>query len=203
LGVRSLPAFGGLGVGKILTSGRRHFSAALVKFKAAMPTNQNDSPKDHPGMQRIEEKAGTYFITFSLKERNHALNHVERCIVFKHILSGHKERYLLYAVAVMADHVHLIFQARNEEQAVPLPPIMKWVKGVSARLINQSRERSGSLWEERYHNQLLFTEKYYYKAMEYVADNPVHHGETAKPDDFPFLWYQGRGSMSDALKRLD
>lgn len=153
-------------------------------------------------MPRIEEKAGTYFITFSLKDRDNPLSLVERSLVFQHILMGDREHFILNAVAVMSDHVHVILQAQNGTNPIPLPEIARRIKGASARMINLRRGVPGGLWVKRYHNRLLFTTKHYFKAMEYVLDNPVHHNETSRPENYLFLCFQGRGSILEALERI-
>ncbi len=153
-------------------------------------------------MPRFEDTAGTYDIVFSLHDRANALTADERAIALSVILEGHNVRYLLYGAAAMRDHIHLILQARNSESAVPLPPIMQWIKGVSSRRINLNRNSSGSLWEERYYNKLMRNEAHYCRTMEYLIDNPKHHEHIDRPDDYPYLWYLGKESVEDRIKIL-
>src|SRR5216683_1208881 len=81
----------------------------------------------------------TYFVTFRLKIGTLSLE--ERQLVIAHLLSGHEKFYQLAAAVVMPDHVHLLL--------CPLPGftlsrIMKGIKGVSARKINQRRKSTGT-----------------------------------------------------------
>ncbi len=54
-------------------------------------------------------------------------------------------RYTLYAYVIMPDHLHMLLApARRGEGFVPVAEIMKTLKGVSSRRINQALGRSGS-----------------------------------------------------------
>ena len=102
-----------------------------------MTSSISDNASRRPRMPRFEEKAGTYFITFSLKRRLMQLSPLERQEVYNIIRQGHGLRYDLYALVVMPDHVHIILHAIAEESPVSLPTIMHHIKGFSAFKINK------------------------------------------------------------------
>jgi len=73
-----------------------------------------------------------YYVTFRLASGELAT--AERKIVLDHVKSGHARFYELAAAVVMPDHVHLILKPHD---GFTVSRIMKGIKGVSARLLNQ------------------------------------------------------------------
>lgn len=118
----------------------------------------------------------TYFITFNTK--NTIFSKDEQTIVLNHIIDGNKKYYVLYAAGVMPDHVHIILQPHN---TTPLSRIMKGIKGVSSRIINQQRNCTGSIWQDESYDRIIRDEKEFLEKMKYLLDNPVKLGLTDEP----------------------
>ena len=150
-----------------------------------------------PRIPRLEIPAGTYFINFALLERNIKMLSAEREIVFKLIREGHRDKYILNAVVVMPDHVHMVLQAVAGGEPVALPKIMHRIKGYSALLVNRMRGTNGTLWVPRYYNRLIFSEYELTQKLEYIFNNPRKAKIVANPNDYPFLWYQGKDGHFD------
>ena len=91
-----------------------------------------------------------YFVTFRLEHGT--LTSDERQLVLDHVRSGHPGFYNLLAIVVMPDHVHMLLQP-NEGMA--LPRIMRGVKGVSARLVNQRRGSRGQVWQDEWFDRII------------------------------------------------
>jgi REP element-mobilizing transposase RayT len=71
-----------------------------------------------------------------------------RTIALRHALHDHGKKIFMDVALVMHDHVHLIFTLLQREYEVPcsLAEVMKGIKGVSARRINQLLGRRGHVW---------------------------------------------------------
>jgi REP element-mobilizing transposase RayT len=149
-------------------------------------------PASHPGMPRIEEEGGYYFVNFSLLREDDKLTPQEREAVFAVIRQGDRNRYSLHAVVVMPTHVHLILQAIVEDNPVPLPKITHHIKGFSALKVNRLRGGKGALWLPRSHNRLLITDHEYRQKLKYIYENPRRGKLVKDPENYPFLWYLGK-----------
>ena len=149
--------------------------------------------RSRTGLPRVEEQAGTYFVTFSLRPKSERLSFPEREVVFDIIVFGHEKRYDLHAAVVMPDHVHILFQAAlSPSLSFSLSKIMHRIKGLSAYKVNRLRGRKGPLWLSRYHNRLINSDKEYRQKLRYIIDNPVRSDLTETPDEYPYLWYRGK-----------
>jgi len=124
-----------------------------------------------------------YYITFNLQSGK--LTNDEMQIVLEHIKSGHIKFYILVVVQIMSDHVHLIAKPDND---VTLERMMKGIKGVSARLINQHRNTIGSVWQQEYCDRIIRTQSDWDEKMKYIYENPLRAGIVEDPDAYPG-WY--------------
>ncbi|MGE3315448.1 MAG: transposase [Planctomycetaceae bacterium] len=114
---------------------------------------------------------GTYFVSFRL--RAGSLTELERRTVLDHIRTGHEKHYLLAAAVVMPDHVHLLLRTLP---GIELPRIMKGIKGVSARLINQSRKTRGEIWQDESWDRVVRDAADFDEKLRYMVDNPIKAG---------------------------
>ncbi len=112
-----------------------------------------------------------YFVTFRLVTK--PLNAQERHLVLEHIKSGHDKFYCLVAAVVMPDHVHLILQPNP---GMDLSRIMKGIKGVSARLLNQFRGTNGTVWQDESWDRILRDDAELDEKLNYMLHNPVKEG---------------------------
>ena len=69
-----------------------------------------------------------------------------------------------------------------------LPAIMKLIKGVSARNVNQLLGSSGPLWQEESFDHVLRTDESFLEKQEYIRQNPVRAGLVTSPEDYRWLW---------------
>ncbi len=141
---------------------------------------------------RWEEKGGTYFATFNLREGIDHFTDAEKEIVFNVVMDGRVVLYDLFALVVMSNHVHLIIKPIVTAKDVTLSRAMQYVKGLSSFLVNKSRGRSGPLWETRSHTRLIRNESELYEEKKYIANNPVLPGIVRKLEDYKFLWYYNK-----------
>jgi REP element-mobilizing transposase RayT len=87
------------------------------------------------------------------------------------------------AWVVMPDHFHWLIQL----QKGTLGQLMCQVKSLSARSINEAAGRTGSLWQQGFHDHALRREEDLVKLARYVVANPLRAGLVEKLGDYP-LW---------------
>jgi REP element-mobilizing transposase RayT len=118
------------------------------------------------------EMAGaTYFVTFELNEGE--LSGEEIVFVKEHVKRGDPGFYRLLAMTVMPDHAHVLLQPND---GIPLPRIMKGMKGVSARMINERRGRRGALWRDESYDHIIRNDAELEKTLEYILNNAPKRG---------------------------
>jgi len=59
------------------------------------------------------------------------------------------------------------------------------------RYINQTYQRSGTLWEGRYKSTLVNSEQYFLVVSRYIELNPVRAGMVEHPAEYPWSSYHG------------
>jgi hypothetical protein len=127
--------------------------ARLWGMKEPVSPDPKENPVARPGMPRVEEPGGTYFVNFSLLDESTALTPAEREAVLLVILESNLKKYYLHAVVVMPTHIHMVVQALADGVPVPLPKITHHIKGFSSYKVNQLRGSKGPLWLPRSHNR--------------------------------------------------
>ncbi len=92
----------------------------------------------------------------------------------------------VHAYVLMDNHFHLL---ATPQTADGLPQMMQAVGRRYVRLFNDSRGRSGTLWEGRYRSTVIQTDRYLLACMAYIDLNPVRAGVTSLPGDHPWSSY--------------
>ncbi len=124
----------------------------------------------------------TYFVTFRVYRGQ--MSETERQLVLNHIVLGDEKFYWLVAVVVMPDHVHLLIRPR---EGYSLPRVMKGMKGVSAKLVNEFRSTAGTFWQDEYHDRILRSEEELNEKARYLLENPVRAGLVKVNERYPFV----------------
>ena len=135
----------------------------------------------HRNLPHWTIEGGVYFVTFRVAKN--ILVDAERYIVLDHLNGGHGQFYHLLAAVVMPDHVHFLFK--------PTPPyelsrIMKGIKGVSSRKINERRCTSGRIWQEESWDRIVRDAEELQEKLVYMANNPVKAGLVGSPEEYPY-----------------
>ena len=107
-----------------------------------------------------------------------------------------KEKYLLLlkkytgkwdspilAYCLMNNHVHLLLKPQKEEA------LYKAMQGVTlcyTQHINRKYQRTGRLWESRYHSCIVDKEKYLWAVARYIEQNPVRARIVKKAEDYKY-----------------
>ncbi|MDO5691436.1 MAG: transposase [Pseudomonadota bacterium] len=86
------------------------------------------------------------------------------------------------AFVLMPDHLHWLMVLRGES----LDAVMRRFKSVSAREVNQLRDRPGTpLWQPGYHDHALRRDEDLQATARYLVGNPVRAGLVASVMDYP------------------
>lgn len=134
-------------------------------------------------LPHIESPGRPYMLTY----RRHAQRTVDlgrsgpAHLIENTLLCRQRVDYDLFAWCVMPDHVHLVLLPLR---GLRLPDILKYIKGYSARRINRSLGRTGSLWQEETYDSIIHSDRQRDEAVEYVVSNPVRAGLCARVDDW-------------------
>jgi len=93
------------------------------------------------------------------------------------------ERLALIASVVMPNHVHALLVQGPEQ---PLEKLIRSWKTFTARQINSTLSRSGSLWQRDYFDRLVRDEAHFANCVRYIRRNP----EKARLGEAEYLLYE-------------
>ena len=136
----------------------------------------------------------TYFVTFRLAARQ--LGPEEVVLVRDRIVAGAARHYDLQAALVMPDHVHLLLCPRA---GVSLSRVMKGIKGVTARRLNQRWGSRGKVWQEESFDRIVRDQAEFDEKLRYMFGNPLKAGLTDDPWMYPGWYMKGQTGMSALL----
>ncbi len=145
--------------------------------------NPNELKITHRLLPHWKRAGSCYFITFRVASGE--LTADERSIVLMQTRSGHDRFYTLVALVVMPDHIHVLLHALD---GFDLSRILKGIKGVSARLINQNRGTSGQLWQEESFDRIIRDSMELDEKLNYIINNPVKAGLAADGWEYPWFF---------------
>lgn len=77
-------------------------------------------------------------------------------------------RYRLHAFVVMPNHVHVLFECFSSH---PLSTVLHSWKSYTAKVVNQTLGRQGTLWQDESWDRLIRNEKHYLNCVDYIHDN--------------------------------
>ena len=97
---------------------------------------------------------------------------------------GERERnfYCLGAYVVMPNHVHLLIRPLK-----PVPVIMRWLKGSTARKANRMLGRTGRpFWQDESYDRWVRSNDEFQKVVRYIEWNPVSAGLVDSIEEWPW-----------------
>ena len=89
----------------------------------------------------------------------------------------------ILAYCLMGNHVHLLTRPKREES------LYKMMQGITlcyTQYINRAYNRTGRLWESRYHSCIIDEERYLWAAARYIEQNPVRAKIVKKAEDYQY-----------------
>lgn len=90
--------------------------------------------------------------------------------------------YERFAWVIMPNHVHVVMRPFQ-----PLPLVMRWIKGSSARLANLVLERTGKpFWQYETYDHLIRNSDELNRVIKYIERNPVRAGLAQTIEEWPW-----------------
>lgn len=93
----------------------------------------------------------------------------------------------IHAWVFMTNHVHLLVTPLQETAASKM---MQHIGRLYVRHFNYRYERTGTLWEGRFHSCLIQQDQYFLACQRYIELNPVRAGMVEDPADYKWSSYQ-------------
>jgi putative transposase len=159
-----------------------------------MPTN----------LHRYYGSGYLHFITTSCYQRRALLDTAQNRDLFLEVMEQVRRhyRFIVVGYVVMPEHVHLLF---SEPERGDPSVVLKVLKQTFARLL-LNRRRSGigprqsslwnvpltegHVWQHRFHDFVVFTEKKRVEKLRYMHRNPVVRGLAMEPAEWNWSSYR-------------
>lgn len=104
------------------------------------------------------------------------------------------ERYHVFSLCVMPNHVHVVFRAL---QGNKLEDILHSWKSFTAKEANRVLGKSGEFWQREYYDHLVRDQEELERIIEYVLGNPIK----ANLREWKWVWSYGKYKNAGAAKR--
>ena len=161
----------------------------------------------------------TYFITFRLK--GHAgpetsgtgvspvdaalssLTPFERTIVRDAILFWHGRKWMVDALTVMPDHVHILATSleRSPGEWFSLAELMHSVKSFTAHKIQRLSGVSGAFWQSERYDRVNRNEFEFYQKATYILENAQRRGLVEHGWEYEWFWCPGKEELRGRVGR--
>jgi RecG-like helicase/REP element-mobilizing transposase RayT len=145
-------------------------------------------------LPHFEKPWAIYAVTITTAHRR-CLSPQARTIVLNTWRHFHNARYELFALCVMPDHVHALFQpwpkneaSREETIFWSLTELMRSLKSFTAREINRAEGKSGAVWEKETFDRYIRSDRGLAEKFHYILCNPWDAGVAKQNQDYPWIW---------------
>jgi len=124
-------------------------------------------------------------------------------VCYLSLLEKFKKEYscTLYAYCLMTNHIHLLITPKDEDA---LAKLMQKVSLCYTQYVNRTYQRTGRLWECRFHSTIVDTDEYFWSVYRYIVRNPVrvdgndrYHRPRPDRDDTTRAGYIDQTSLSN------
>ena len=154
-------------------------------------------------LPHFERPWAKYGITFGTHKKRPLAPAARRIVLDAILHEKRRNRFELYAVCVMPDHVHLLIEPSLEPNAgekpvfYALPLILHSIKSFTATRINQIEKSTEPVWEPESFDRIIRSEKDLQEKFRYITRNPWDAGIVSPEEDYPFVWWPEKnpGSM--------
>ena len=136
-----------------------------------------------------ELEGAVYFITFNTWEKLE-LTPAARQVVLNACKFFDRQRYQIFCLVVMPDHVHMLMQPleKSDNKFWSLSSILHSMKSYSSKQIPQVMKHIGTVWQDERHDHIVRDEREFQAFWEYIRQNPVKAGLSVTPEEYPFFW---------------
>ena len=143
--------------------------------------------------RRARSAGATCFFTVNLADRNSCLL-AENAPQLYNILQQVRQRhpFRLHALVILPDHLHTLWTLPAGDSDYPT----RWslIKAAFSRHIPRDEtidashrsKRERGLWQRRYWEHQIRDESDLQRHIDYIHFNPVRHGHTSSPADWPY-----------------
>jgi RecG-like helicase/REP element-mobilizing transposase RayT len=145
-------------------------------------------------LPHFEKPWAIYAVTISTARRR-SLSPQARTIVLDAWRHFHNARYELFAICVMPDHVHALFQpwpknepSHEETTFWSLAELMRSLKSFTAREINRAEGKNGPVWEKETFDRYIRSDRDLAEKFHYILRNPWDTGVAKQNDEYPWIW---------------
>jgi REP-associated tyrosine transposase len=151
----------------------------------------------HP---RIEVPAGSYHVTTRGNNQEPIVWDDRDRALFLITLSRtvRRHRWTLLAYCLMTNHYHLVLRLDRDG----LSSAMCELNGGFARMMNLRHGRTGHLFERRFHDELVTTDRHLLEAIRYVVLNPVRAGLCERADQWKWSSHRACAGLDLPLPGL-
>ena len=110
-------------------------------------------------------------------------------VVYLDKLNEYSKKYSvqIHSYILMTNHVHLLL---TPEESDGVSRLLQSLGRYYVRYINQTYQRSGTLWEGRFKSTLVDSERYLLTVSRYIELNPVRAKMVEHPAQYPWSSYQ-------------
>ena len=136
-----------------------------------------------------ELEGAVYFITFNTWEKLE-LTPAARQVVLNACKFFDRQRYQIFCLVVMPDHVHMLMQPleKSDNKFWSLSSILHSMKSYSSKQIPKVMKHIGTVWQDERHDHIVRDEREFQVFWEYIRQNPVKAGLSVTPEEYPFFW---------------
>lgn len=156
---------------------------------------QTMEPRKNPRMFRIYDKGGGYYsITMNTYRRLPLFNDPELRQALRDAMRTVKELlpFQTHAFVLLPDHIHWILSIEDDELSKRIGLIKALTTKFYGKQPSEDRTkgyknaRRHSIWQPRFYEKTIRSEKQLYDETLYIYTNPVHHGHCKKVGDWPW-----------------
>lgn len=139
-------------------------------------------------MPRIARAVGVGFPHHIIQRGNNrqvVFHDLEDREVYSSLLKKYSKKWNcpILAYCLMSNHVHLLARPASQES------LYKMMQGITlcyTQYTNRKYQRTGRLWESRYHSCMVEEEKYLWAVSRYIEQSPVRARMVKKAERYPY-----------------
>jgi len=141
------------------------------------------------------EKPWTIYAVAIATMHGRCLSPQARTVVLNAWRHFHNSRYELFAICVMPDHVHALFQPWPQNEAPDdetrfwsLTELMRLLKSFTAREINRAEGKAGAVWEKETFDRYILSDRDLAEKFHYIVRNPWDAGVASQNEEYLWVW---------------
>jgi RecG-like helicase/REP element-mobilizing transposase RayT len=146
-------------------------------------------------LPHFEKPWAIYAVTLTTRHRRNLMPEA-RTIVLNAWRHFHDKRYELFALCVMPDHVHALFQPwpkdRDDEEDKgvfwSLTELLRSLKSFTAREINRTQGTKGAVWEKETFDRFIRSDRDLEEKFHYILRNPWDSKVAGQNESYPWIW---------------